>query len=168
MNYYSISVKHLYKNLMTKHLKDKNKTAASVDSERSNNIIFVGPLRHNDDTGGVVELFEDLLKTVGSSHNIFDTNARNYLSPLLMVVRFAWYCLVASMKKQEIALHGTARDYKYLGLIVLVCHKVFGLNYHTRKFAGNFDVLYEQMTAPWRWMIRQLLINSRMNYFETH
>jgi len=130
-------------------------------------IIFAGPLRHKGEVGGVVLLFEDLLKSTGSKGNVFDTNARNYIFPIFMVLNFLWCCIWAGLKGNEIALHGSTQDYKYLGLILLICHKFFNLRYHTRKFAGNFNEAYVGFGTLWRWTTARFLQHSRVNYFET-
>lgn len=130
-------------------------------------IIFAGPLRHKNDVGGVVVLFEDLLKSTSSTEDMFDTNARNYISPIFMVLSFVWCCIWAAFKGNEIALHGSTRDYKYLGVILLLCHKLLRLRYHTRKFAGDFNEAYASFGVIWRWVVAQFLRHSRANYFET-
>lgn len=130
-------------------------------------IIFAGPLRHKGEVGGVVLLFEDLLKSAGSTKNVFDTNARNYIFPVCMVLSFVWCCIGAALKGNEIALHGSIRDYKYLGFILLIFHKSLGLRYHTRKFGGSFNEAYVSFTTLWRWITMQFLQHSCANYFET-
>ncbi|OUS12715.1 hypothetical protein A9Q89_04755 [Gammaproteobacteria bacterium 53_120_T64] len=130
-------------------------------------MIFAGPLRHGSDVGGVVVLFEDLINSISPDAGVFDTNAKNYTSSLSMIMCFTWCCVRAAFKGDEVALHGTARDYKYLGFIVLICHYLLGLNYHTRKFAGNFDEVYVGFSTFWRWSTRQFLFHSHSNFFET-
>lgn len=142
------------------------KKVAFIMSERKG-IIFAGPLRHKGGVGGVVVLFEDLVSSLNPMTKVIDTNAKNYYFPFLMVFNFLLGCISASLKGQEVSLHGSKRDYKYLGFILLAFNKFFGLRYHTRKFAGNFDYEYINFNFFWRWVVRQFLFNSCVNYFET-
>ena len=84
-----------------------------------------------------------------------------------MVLQFSKVYLRAWANNAEIALHGTAKDYQYLGLILLVSHRLLGLRYHCRKFGGDFDKAYEQMHPIWQWVTAHFLQCSRANFFET-
>lgn len=129
--------------------------------------VFAGPLQHGDQVGGVVVLFQDIAKTVSARHRIFDTNARNHSSRPAMVLAFLHTCMVAALQRREIALHGTAMDFQYLGLILLIFNQLFGLQYHTRKFAGDFDQRVQQLAPFWRKTVQLFLKNSKANFFET-
>jgi len=130
-------------------------------------IIFAGPLRHKDEVGGVVFLFEDLLESIGPTKNVFDTNTKNYIFPVFMILSFVWRCIGVALKGNEVALHGSIRDYKYLGFILLIFHKSLGLRYHTRKFGGSFNEAFASFATLWRWTTMKFLQHSRVNYFET-
>jgi glycosyltransferase involved in cell wall biosynthesis len=80
---------------------------------------------------------------------------------------FIRYCFIAVINNYEISLHGTARDYKYLGLILVIFNKIAGVKYNCRKFAGNFDKEFLAMPRFWRNVVVMMLLKSRMNYFET-
>jgi glycosyltransferase involved in cell wall biosynthesis len=129
-------------------------------------LVFAGPQQHKTEVGGVVYLFEDLIRGL-KCDQIADTNSKNYRSQAWMVLQFSKVCLRAWANKAEIALHGTAKDYQYLGLILLVSHWLLGLRYHCRKFGGDFDNAYEQMHPIWRWITAHFLQCSRANFFET-
>lgn len=131
------------------------------------NIIFAGPLQHKNEAGGVVLLFEDLVKKCCNTNNIIDTNSKNYRHTLSMVFFFISQSVAATYNKKEISLHGTARDFKYLGTVLLILHYLFGLKYHTRKFAGNFDDVFKSASPLWKFILKKFLKNSRINYFET-
>lgn len=130
-------------------------------------MVFAGPLGKAGETGGVVVLFEDLVSGVDKS-DIFDTNAKNYASSVSMVLRFTLFCLLSAWRGSELSLHGTAKDFKYLGVILLTCHRMFGLKYHTRKFAGNYDDVFKNLPTIWKMISAQFLSNSECNFFETH
>lgn len=127
-------------------------------------ILFAGPLCHKNEVGGVVLLFEDLLKAVGPDVIFVDTNPKNYRHPLLMVLAFSWAVFKACVQGVELSLHGTPAHYRYLGTITLLL-SYCGLKYHTRMFGGDFDVVYQQMS--WRWIVAWFLRRSRVNFFET-
>lgn len=130
--------------------------------------LFAGPRRHTNEDGGVTILFEQLIDSISNQNNIVvDTNVKNYANSIAMVLVFIAACFKAVFKGAEVSLHGTARDYQYLGLIILLFHKIFGVSYHCRKFAGNFDVLYEKMPLFWRRVVLWFLRYSSANFFET-
>jgi glycosyltransferase involved in cell wall biosynthesis len=130
--------------------------------------LFAGPRRHHHDDGGVTILFEQLIDSISMKNNILvDTNVKNYANPMAMLLVFIAACFKAVFKGAEVSLHGTARDYQYLGLIILFFHKAFGVSYHCRKFAGNFDVLFEKMPLFWRKVVSRFLKYSSANFFET-
>lgn len=130
-------------------------------------IIFAGPLQHKNNIGGIVVLFEDLVKEVQNKHIILDTNCENYKNSIFMLFNFVRYCIIAKLYNYEISLHGTAADYKYLGLILVIFSKCIGIKYNCRKFAGNFDQEYLNMPKFWKNVIVKMLKRSTLNYFET-
>lgn len=130
-------------------------------------IIYAGPLPYQGQVGGVVNLFLDLVTEVSHSEKTFDTNAKNYLSPASMVCSFFIMCTGAALKKREIALHGTAKDFFVLGSLLLIFNKLCGLKYHTRKFAGDFDIRFRRLPRPFQWVVSSFLKNSEGNFFET-
>lgn len=133
----------------------------------SNNIVYAGPLTYKNQLGGVVVLFEDLVKTVGNA-KVIDTNAKNYASGLSMVLNFFIQCARSAFAGKELAFHGTERDYQYLGLIILFFRFTLGLKYHTRKFGGNYDKTFSSYNGIWKKIVSCFLRNSSVNFFETH
>jgi glycosyltransferase involved in cell wall biosynthesis len=139
---------------------------SKINRHGIDHLVFAGPRQHKTEVGGVVYLFEDLIRGLRCDQ-IIDTNSKNYRSQAWMVLQFAKACLRAWENKAEIALHGTAKDYQYLGLILLISHWLLGLRYHCRKFGGDFDKAYEQMHPIWRWVTAHFLQCSRVSFFET-
>lgn len=129
--------------------------------------IFAGPLQHGTKVGGVVVLFEDLAKEVQLNHMLLDTNGDNYRSRLFLLFNFIRHCFIAAINNYEISLHGTASDYKYLGLILVIFNKIAGVKYNCRKFAGNFDEQFLAMPRFWKNIVVMMLQKSRLNFFET-
>ncbi|MDP3090976.1 MAG: glycosyltransferase [Nitrospira sp.] len=129
-------------------------------------IVLAGPRQDRSGMGGVVVLFEDLCREMPNVATI-DTNAKNYSHQVAMTLRFVLSCIKAALRGKTVALHGTARDFQYLGLILLAFSLLFGLRYHTRKFAGDFDKFYEALPKFWRWTTRHYLRRSDVNFFET-
>lgn len=130
-------------------------------------IIFAGPLPFEGQVGGVVNLFLDLVNEVPHPEKTFDTNAKNYWSQVSMVCSFSIMCVGAVLKKREVALHGTAKDFFILGSLLLIFNKLCGLKYHTRKFAGDFDIRFSGLPRPFQWVVSSFLRNSEGNFFET-
>lgn len=130
--------------------------------------ILAGPLNHNGEVGGIVILFEDLVEASNADDFIFDTNGKNYKSNFYLIWAFVRKCWFASKNHYKIALHGTAKDFIYLGAILFLFKIIFGLNYHTRKFAGNFDHYYLNLNPILKFIVRQFLVHSEHNFFETH
>ena len=137
------------------------------------NILLLGPLnnKHNNaNTGGIVVLFADLLHQC-SKHNIgyhvIDTNKDNYLNKIIGLFSI-WFKLLINLNKfKYVSLHGTANDYFFIAPFIVFFGKLFGLHISLRKFAGNFDVLYEKSPKWKKYLVEYVLTNSDVNFFET-
>lgn len=134
----------------------------------NNKFILAGPLPYKGEVGGVVILFADIVKVMKTEDHVFDTNGKNYRSNISFVLAFIHRCWFATRNGYEVALHGTANDFVYLGTILLFFNVIFGLQYHTRKFAGNFDLHYENLNPLLKLITRKFLENSNNNFFEAH
>lgn len=133
---------------------------------KNKKLIFAGPLQHGNKAGGVVVLFEDLAKEVQLNHILLDTNGDNYCNRLFLLFNFIRHCFIAAINNYEISLHGTASDFKYLGLILVIFNKITGVRYNCRKFAGDFDIYYEKMNPFFKLTTRMFLQYSECNFFE--
>lgn len=130
--------------------------------------ILAGPLPSAGEVGGIVILFDDLVRTIDVNGFVFNTNGKNYKSNFCLVLSFIRQCWFASKNNYKIALHGTANDFIYLGAVLLFFKMTFGLKYHTRKFAGNFDYYFMRLNPLLKLIVRQFLALSEHNFFETH
>lgn len=128
---------------------------------------FIGPRLHKHCIGGAVWLFEDLISATNGGHMIFDSNSSNYRNRFYFLAIFLKFIIMATVSGREISLHGSARDFKYFGPILLLFRVCFGMRYHTRKFAGNFDRLYLGYGRFWQVLIAAFLKRSKNNFFET-
>ncbi len=136
-------------------------------------IILLGPLNNKDDktnTGGIVVLFSNLLMQCVKNnikYHVIDTNKNNYSNKLTAFLSI-WFQLLMNLKKFEyVSLHGTAKDYLYIAPFVVFFSKLFGLHISLRKFAGNFDVLYDRSPKWKQYLVEYILRNSNVNFFET-
>jgi glycosyltransferase involved in cell wall biosynthesis len=129
-------------------------------------VILAGSRPHDGEVGGVVVLFEDLVRSPHASVEVFDTNPRNSGGTVLVVARFVAMCVRAAIQRREIALHGTAAQFKYLGAVLWAFRGV-GLRYHLRKFAGGFHKYYEAQPSLVRALLDRVMCASEMNFFET-
>ncbi|HIF9354878.1 TPA: glycosyltransferase family 4 protein [Photobacterium damselae] len=130
-------------------------------------MIIIGPkIAQQHRLGGVVVLFDNLLSYIKSNNidcKVIDSNAKNYKNSFYMFIKvfFSLFC------DDRVSLHGTARDFLYIGFLLLVRKKVFGYKYTLRKFAGNYQELYNGYGYFKKLIIRAILKGSSGNFFET-
>lgn len=136
-------------------------------------ILLLGPLadmNNKMNTGGIVILFSDLLKQCEKNkitYHVIDTNKNNYPNKITSLISI-WLKVLSQIKKYDhVSLHGTANDYIYIAPFVIFFGRLYGLHISLRKFAGNFDVLYDNFSIWKRYLIRYVLKNSDINFFET-
>jgi len=136
-------------------------------------LMLIGPCNNKKDkteTGGIVVSFETLLgycSDRGISVCVVDTNKRNYQNILTAFFYIFIKILFMSFNCRHLSLHGTSRDYVFIGPVVMFTSMISRRRYSLRKFAGNFNIYYESSGPAVRYVIRKLLKNSSVNFFET-
>lgn len=133
--------------------------------------LFIGPRNSKDGktVGGIVVLFEDWIDFVSGQEigfEVVDTNKSNYRSIIIAYVSIL-HEIIKNGRNSKIMLHGTFKDYLYIGPIVCILSKVFGQSYVLRKFAGNFKELYEKSNSIKRKLLSFVVKNAAISYWET-
>ncbi|NPA81727.1 MAG: glycosyltransferase family 4 protein [Epsilonproteobacteria bacterium] len=139
----------------------------------SKRLLLIGPrLTKNDPTitGGTMILFERLLRDLdklGVEYKTIDTNALNYKN-----FAHAWFSAVFQFLKNiknydHTSIHGTINHYLFVAPIVIFVSKILKKSVSLRKFAGNFDKVYEKGNFLVKKDIEYILKNSNVNFFET-
>jgi len=134
---------------------------------------MIGPMTNKKDpskTGGVIVLFEDLLKQCNDmniNYEVVDTNKANYANKSIAFIMILFYSLIKTPKVRHISIHGTANDYLWIAPSIVFIAKLFGKKISLRKFAGNFDVLYDNFSNIQKKIIDYVLSRSDFNFFET-
>jgi glycosyltransferase involved in cell wall biosynthesis len=139
-------------------------------SKNKPRLLLIGPREGVDGKiGGIVVLFENLIKNLSESQNknrIVDSNASNYCNSLAML----FHCIknISQVNSYtHVSMHGTAKDYLILGPFILVTSILFRKTYSLRKFAGSFDEFYSSCNLFNKMIIRKVLKHSSANFFET-
>lgn len=136
-------------------------------------ILTLGPTENQDDlsrTGGVIVLFVEFLHQLrrkNISFSVIDTNKAHYPNRIVSLLSIWWGLFVKSRSSSHISLHGTANDYIFIAPVAVLCGKIFGKPVSLRKFAGDFDKVYEGLPTPIRKIVQWTLKNSSVNWFET-
>lgn len=115
-------------------------------------------------------LFDDWLmqcRAAGVRFEVIDTNKANYPSvpaAYVSIVRQLW---TLSKNADVIMMHGTFKDYLYIGPVLQHVARLRQIPYVLRKFAGNFDAIYEQ-SARWKQRLLDGVVrNSTASFWET-
>lgn len=135
-------------------------------------ILIIGPKMTEDNLsyGGVVVLFNDFinqLKKHHINHTIIDINKNKYKYNLFVFIVINFKILLNLKKHSHISLHGTANNFIFLGPILVIYCKLFNKKLSLRKFAGNFDKIYQNSSIYKKKIIEFILMNSDCVFFET-
>ena len=136
-------------------------------------ILLIGPQTNIKDpskTGGIIVLFEDLLthfKKNNIAYIVIDTNKENYSNKLIAFLKIYFDVLKNIRQVTHISLHGTANDYLLIGPYVALLSNFFNKRLSLRKFAGNFDEMYNNSSPMKKSIFNYTLKNSDINFFET-
>jgi glycosyltransferase involved in cell wall biosynthesis len=137
------------------------------------NILLIGPLENKNDstkTGGIIVLFADLLRQFDKhkiNYTVIDTNKENYPHKLIALLCIWFQLLIKTPRYQHLSLHGTANDYVFIAPVAVLLAKLFGKSVSLRKFAGNFDEIYDTMNVVLKSIVSLSLKKSDANFFET-
>lgn len=136
--------------------------------------LLIGPCQNKQDssiTGGVIVLFEDLISQFQRrkiKYIVIDTNKTNYSNIVFAMLIIYFKIFFYSFKINFISLHGTANDYIFIAPFMVFISKILNRKCSTRKFAGNFDSYYLKSGKIKKSLIRYVLTNSNINFFETN
>ncbi len=135
-------------------------------------IMLIGPMYAKDmrNAGGVTVLFEQMLedlRELGVEHLPVNSNKNCYsgIAETFFVVMKTF--LTNIRRYDHVSLHGTANHYIMIAPFVIFFAKMFGKTVSLRKFAGNFNEIYENGGAVKKALIRYVLKNADLSYFET-
>jgi glycosyltransferase involved in cell wall biosynthesis len=138
----------------------------------SKSILVIGP-RYSSDlskAGGTLVLFEQFIQDLeheNIKYKAISSNTQSYKNSIhaLVIVMFKFF--TNFLRYDHISLHGTANHYIMMAPIIVFFSKLFGKSVSLRKFAGNFDDIYKKSSGIKKKLIRYVLKNSDINYFET-
>ncbi len=136
-------------------------------------LLLIGPRFTKKDptiTGGTMILFERLLDDLdklGVEYEAIDTNALNYKNFV-----HAWFSAMGEFLKKvkkcdHVSIHGTINHYLFLAPFVIFISKLLRKSVSLRKFAGNFNEVYEKGNFLIKKDIEYILKKSDLNFFET-
>jgi glycosyltransferase involved in cell wall biosynthesis len=136
-------------------------------------VLLIGPLENKQDptkTGGIIVLFADLLYQFDKhniNYSVIDTNKENYPHKLIALLCIWFQLVIKTNRFHHLSLHGTANDYMFIAPVAVFLAKLFGKSVSLRKFAGNFDEVYDTMNIILKSIISMTLKKSDANFFET-
>ncbi|MCH9812835.1 MAG: glycosyltransferase family 4 protein [Epsilonproteobacteria bacterium] len=135
-------------------------------------VLVIGPMYSKDlsKAGGTLVLFEQFLqdfRELGIKHKAINSNTQVYKNTLHAFVIVMMQFFTNVFRYDHISLHGTSNHFIMMAPIVVFVSKLFGKSISMRKFAGNFHQIYEKSSPLKQKLIRYVLKNSDVNYFET-
>jgi len=136
-------------------------------------ILLIGPLTNKKEpskSGGTVVLFELLLEELRKKNipfHVIDTLKENYFNALTAYIAIVFQLFRDIRKYEYISLHATANSFIWVGPIMIFLAKFFNKKTSIRKFAGNFDQIYQESNGLKGFLIEYVLQNSDVNFFET-
>jgi glycosyltransferase involved in cell wall biosynthesis len=120
--------------------------------------------------GGVIKLFELFKEELSFNkveYEVIDLNWRNYKNPVFAYI-YIYYCALFKVKKHSsISFHGTANEYIYIAPVVVFISKLFNKKVSLRKFAGNFDLIFQELNILQKRSVKYSLKNSDVVFWET-
>ncbi len=136
-------------------------------------LLLIGPLANKNDetnTGGVTILFELLLSELrikGIEFDVIDTLKDNYPNSAIAFFFSALKLITQFHKYDYISLQASNNSLVFLGPIMVLLSKIYNKKISMRKFAGNLDLVYEKSNSIKKMIIRFVLKNTDVNFFET-
>jgi len=137
------------------------------------NILLLGSLTNKNDptkTGGVVVLFELLLSELKKrdiKYSTIDTLVENYGNPLKAFI-YVWIQLIKHAPKYDhVSLQATKNGILFIGPLLIILSKIYKFDCSIRVFAGNMGDVYKNSNFFKKIIIRYVLKNTTVNFFET-
>ncbi len=134
--------------------------------------MLIGPMYAEDmkSVGGVTVLFEQLLedfRELGVTHLPINSNKNCYrnIAETFFVVMKDFFKNI--LRYDHVSIHGTANHYILIAPFVIFFAKLFGKTVSLRKFAGNFNEIYERVDPLRKGLIRYVLRSADLSFFET-
>ena len=120
--------------------------------------------------GGVIilfELFKEELESNKIEYEVVDLNWRNYSNPVFAYIYIIWMIIFKVRNHSVISFHGTANEFIYLSPLVVFWANYLKKKVSLKKFAGNFDRVYQRLGFIRKSLVGYSLRNSSVNFFET-
>ncbi len=139
---------------------------------KNKKIILIGPMYAKDmkQAGGVTVLFEQLLedfRELEIDHIAINSNKncyKNIAHTFFVVMRE----FLKNVKNYDhVSIHGTANHYILIAPFVIFFAKIFKKSVSLRKFAGNFNEIYESVDPLRKKLIEYVLTKADLSFFET-
>ena len=136
-------------------------------------ILLIGPMMNKinpSKTGGIIVLFNNLIEKLHEldiEFTVIDTNKENYSNKLIAFLSIYIQFLFFVVTHSHVSLHGTAKDYLLLSPFIVLISKLLNKKVSLRKFAGNFNEVYQNSNIVVRFFLRYVLKTSDINFFET-
>jgi glycosyltransferase involved in cell wall biosynthesis len=136
-------------------------------------LLLIGPRSNKKDvkdTGGVTILFELLLKELERKNiefTVIDTLRENYKNLIHMFFVIVFQLLKQTHQHEQLSFHATKNSFIIFAPLAIVMAKAFSKKISVRKFAGNFNTVYQNGSFFKKFFIRFVLKNSDFVFFET-
>ncbi len=140
--------------------------------KKDKKIILIGPMYAKDlkQAGGVTVLFEQLLEDLREldvDHLVINSNKNCYKS-----IAHTFFNVVKEFLKNvkdydHVSIHGTANHYILIAPFIVFFAKLFKKSVSLRKFAGNFNEIYESVDPVRKKLIEYVLTKADLSFFET-
>ena len=134
-------------------------------------ILFVGyKLGDPKKTGGFIVYTQNVLKDLkelGVKHELLNTNTQFYKNVPHMFLAVVIEFFKKFRKYDHISLHATTNHLPILGSIFIFFGKMFGKTISVKKTAGRFHREYESFDPIRRFLVRYVLKNADLVFFET-
>lgn len=135
------------------------------------NILILGPkLPKDGKLGGVVisfQVFLDELDRHKIPYNVIDINMANYPNYLVGLVKVIAQFIKGLFYCDHVSLHGTANAFIYIAPIASLACLLSKKPLILRKFAGDFDAIFDSLSKTKKMLVILALKNSKVTFFQT-
>jgi glycosyltransferase involved in cell wall biosynthesis len=139
--------------------------------KKHKSILFAGyKLGDPKKTGGFIVYTENILqdlRELGVKHELLNTNSQFYKNIPHMFLVVVYEFFKKFRKYDHISLHATGNHLPILGSIFIFFGKMFGKTISVKKTAGRFNREYENFDPIRKWLVRYVLKNADLVFFET-
>ena len=131
--------------------------------------LIIGPRLHENNYGGVVVLFENLVdyaKENDTNIILLDSNFNNK-NKIISVFKLLFSFLKNINKVSVVSLHGTIKDFLVLAPLIVSLSLLYKKRIILRKFGGSFHEYYRDTSFRNKKLIDFSIENSDLVFFET-